>query len=46
MSLDPFLFDLAGSDGRSPIDDFLHLRKELKDYDERLVEKDFIIGGK
>jgi GTP-binding protein len=40
-----FLLDLAGSDGRSPIDDFLHLRKELEDYDKKLAEKDFIIVG-
>lgn len=40
-----FLLDLAGSDGRSPVDDFLHLQKELNDYDEKLIEKDFIIVG-
>lgn len=40
-----FLLDLAGSDGRSPIDDFIHLQKELRDYDSRLVQKDFIIAG-
>ncbi len=40
-----FLLDLAGTDGRTPIDDFLHLQKELLDYDERLVAKDFIVVG-
>ena len=40
-----FLLDLAGTDGRSPVDDFLHLHKELEDYDERLIQKDFIIVG-
>jgi len=40
-----FLLDLAGTDGRSPIDDFVHLKKELLDYDERLVAKDFIVVG-
>lgn len=39
------LLDLAGTDGRSPIDDFVHLKKELLDYDERLVAKDFIVVG-
>ena len=40
-----FLLDLAASDGRSPIDDFLHLQKELHEYDERLAEKEFIVVG-
>ena len=40
-----FLLDLAGTDGRTPIDDFLHLQKELLDYDERLVDKDFLVVG-
>jgi GTP-binding protein len=40
-----FLLDLAGTDGRSPIDDFVHLKKELLDYDEKLVAKDFIVVG-
>ena len=40
-----FLLDLAGTDGRSPIDDFVHLKKELLDYDERLVAKDFVVVG-
>ena len=40
-----FLLDLAGTDGRTPIDDFLHLQKELQDYDERLVAKDFLVVG-
>jgi GTP-binding protein len=40
-----FLLDLAGTDGRTPIDDFLHLQKELLDYDERLVAKDFFVVG-
>jgi GTP-binding protein len=40
-----FLLDLAGTDGRTPIDDFLHLQKELLDYDERLVAKEFFVVG-
>lgn len=40
-----FLLDLAGTDGRTPIEDFLHLQKELQDYDEKLVQKEFIIVG-
>ena len=40
-----FLLDLAASDGRSPIDDFLHLQKELYEYDQRLADKDFILVG-
>jgi GTP-binding protein len=40
-----FLLDLAASDGRSPIDDFLHLQKELHEYDQRLADKDFILVG-
>ncbi len=40
-----FLLDLAGADGRSPVDDFLHLQKELQDYDEKLFQKEFIIVG-
>jgi len=40
-----FLLDLAASDGRSPMDDFLHLQKELHEYDERLAEKEFIVVG-
>ena len=40
-----FLLDLAATDGRSPMDDFLHLQKELRDYDEKLIQKDFIIVG-
>ena len=38
-----FLLDLAGTDCRSSIDDFVHLNKELLDYDERLVAKDFLV---
>ena len=40
-----YLLDLAGTDGRTPVDDFLHLQKELQDYDEKLVQKEFIIVG-
>ena len=40
-----FLLDLAGTDGRLPLDDFLHLRNELQGYDPRLAEKNFIIVG-
>ena len=40
-----YLLDLAGTDGRSPIDDFKHLRKELSDYDPKLENKPFLVVG-
>jgi len=40
-----FLLDLSGSDGRSPIDDFIHLQKELLEYDKRLSAKEFLVVG-
>ena len=40
-----FLLDLAATDGRSPLDDFMHLRKELEDYDPELSQKEFVIVG-
>jgi len=40
-----FLLDLSGSDGRSPIDDFIHLKKELLEYDKRLSAKEFLVVG-
>jgi GTP-binding protein len=40
-----FLLDLAATDGRSPIDDFAHLQKELGEYDPRLLEKKFLVVG-
>jgi len=40
-----FLLDLAATDGRSPLDDFMHLRKELLDYDSELSQKEFVIVG-
>jgi GTPase len=40
-----FLLDLAATDGRSPIDDFAHLKKELSEYDPRLMEKKFVVVG-
>ena len=40
-----FLLDMAGTDERDPCDDFEHLQKELADYDERLVDKPYVVVG-
>jgi GTP-binding protein len=40
-----FLLDLAATDGRSPIDDFSHLQKELGEYDPKLLEKKSLVVG-
>ena len=40
-----FLIDLAASDGREPWEDFIHLRKELEDYDPRVAQKPFLLVG-
>jgi GTPase len=34
-----FVLDMAGSEGRDPVDDFRTLRKELKLYDARLAAR-------
>ena len=38
-----FVLDMAGSEGRSPIDDYQSLRKELRLYDPTLAAKPFCI---
>lgn len=38
-----FVLDMAGSEGRDPIEDFRTLRKELKLYDPRLAARPFAI---
>jgi GTP-binding protein len=38
-----FVLDMAGSEGRSPTDDFGMLREELKLYDPQLAEKPWIV---
>ena len=40
-----FLIDLAASDGAEPWEDFIHLRKELEDYDPRVAQKPFLLVG-
>ena len=36
---------MASTDERDPCEDFLHLRKELSDYDPILSQKPFIVVG-
>src|SRR5207237_5081245 len=36
-----FVLDMAGSEGRSPLDDFAKLREELKLYDPLLAEREW-----
>jgi GTP-binding protein len=36
-----FVLDMAGSEGRDPIEDFRTLRRELKLYDPRLAARPF-----
>jgi GTPase len=38
-----FVLDMAGSEGRDPVDDFRTLRKELKLYDARLAARPFTV---
>ena len=40
-----FLIDLSSADGREPWNDFIHLRKELEDYDPRVADKPFVLVG-
>jgi GTP-binding protein len=40
-----FLIDMASTDGRDPCEDFEHLRKELRDYDEDVASKPFMVVG-
>jgi len=37
------VLDMAGSEGRDPVEDYRKLRTELKLYDEALAERPFII---
>ncbi|MDR1192351.1 MAG: GTPase ObgE [Verrucomicrobiales bacterium] len=38
-----FVLDMAGTEGRDPVEDYRKLRAELKLYDETLAERPFII---
>jgi GTP-binding protein len=38
-----FVLDMAGSEGRDPVEDFRTLRKELKLYDARLAARSFAV---
>ena len=38
-----FVLDMAGSEGRDPVEDFRTLRKELKLYDARLADRPFAV---
>lgn len=38
-----FVIDISGSEGRDPWEDFLLLRNELKEYNEELLQKPFIV---
>ena len=37
------VIDMSGSEGRSPIDDYLKIRKELENFTKKLIEKTAII---
>ena len=37
------VIDMSGSEGRSPIDDYLKIRKELENFNKKLIEKPEII---
>lgn len=39
------LVDMAGTDGRDPYEDVLAIEKELKNYDEELIEKPRVIAA-
>ncbi len=40
-----FMLDMAGTDVRSPVEDFKVLRNELKCYDEALLDKEMVIAA-
>jgi len=40
-----FVIDMAGSEGRDPLEDFQSLRKELKLYDPTLVDRPWVIAA-
>ena len=39
------LLDLASTDERDPLDDFLQLRTELDNYDRDVASKPFVVAG-
>lgn len=40
-----FIIDMASSDGRSPSEDYAHLREELRLYDPTLLEKPYFVAA-
>ena len=40
-----FIIDMAGSDGRNPSEDYVHLREELRLYDPSLLEKPHFVAA-
>jgi len=38
-----FVLDASGIDGRLPLDDFIHLREEIKAYKQNLSDKPFLV---
>ena len=38
-----FVIDIAGTDGRDPVEDFLHLKDELKLHQEELLSKPYLV---
>jgi GTP-binding protein len=40
-----FLIDMAATDGRDPCEDFEHLLQELRDYDQEVAKKPFLVVG-
>ena len=44
-SLLVFVIDMSGLEQRDPIQDFIQLRKEIKNYDEELAKRDYLVVG-
>ncbi|MEM6885116.1 MAG: GTPase ObgE [Verrucomicrobiota bacterium] len=44
-SLLVFVIDMSGLEQRDPIQDFIQLRKEIKNYDEQLAKRDYLVVG-
>ncbi|HOO77625.1 MAG TPA: GTPase ObgE [bacterium] len=40
-----FVLDMAGAEGRDPLDDFRHLREELKLYNPLLEQREFLVAA-
>ncbi len=40
-----FILDMAGADGRDPLEDFSSLRRELKLYDPALAERPYLVAA-